>query len=179
MPRNLHQLPLNEDPQLTDWLLGASGLSPAVFQKMQLEQVKNLIEGDLSAALSNLENALSNLEATVSNLETNFPTKIKGLHSINIAFTTNGARQLATFAFPVTVVSFIDLRTTAGTCQLSLQIDGVAISPMSAILVGTSPQNIIATANNLGDVGQRLALIISNNSSGANLSGSIYLESAL
>lgn len=43
MPRNLHQLPLNEDPQLTDWLLGASGLSPAVFQKMQLEQVKDLI----------------------------------------------------------------------------------------------------------------------------------------
>ena len=40
MPRNLTDLPLNDDPQDTDWLLGASGISPAVFQKIPVGLVK-------------------------------------------------------------------------------------------------------------------------------------------
>ena len=38
--RNVSQLPENTDPQDTDWLLGASGNSPSVLQKMAVGNIK-------------------------------------------------------------------------------------------------------------------------------------------
>lgn len=38
--RNLSELPLNDNPQETDWLLGASGASPAVFQKIPVGAIQ-------------------------------------------------------------------------------------------------------------------------------------------
>ena len=38
--RNVSQLPENTDPQDTDWILGASGNSPSVFQKIAVGNIK-------------------------------------------------------------------------------------------------------------------------------------------
>ena len=38
--RNVSQLPENTDPQESDWLLGASGNSPSVLQKMAVGNIK-------------------------------------------------------------------------------------------------------------------------------------------
>lgn len=39
--KNLSQLPTNATPQETDWLLGASGVSPAVFQKIPVGAIQS------------------------------------------------------------------------------------------------------------------------------------------
>jgi hypothetical protein len=43
--RNLSQLPENTDPQVSDWLLGASGNSPSVLQKMAVGNIKSASSG--------------------------------------------------------------------------------------------------------------------------------------
>lgn len=40
--KNLSQLPTNATPQETDWLLGASGVSPAVFQKIPVGAIQKI-----------------------------------------------------------------------------------------------------------------------------------------
>lgn len=144
MARNLTDLPLNDDPQDTDWLLGASGISPAVFQKIPVGLVK--------------------------------AAKQKGALGVNIVAPTNGTRLLLTFPFPATVISFNDLKTTAGTCVIALNLNGTAITPISAVTVNSTPQDVTATASNTGLAGQRLELVVSSSTGAANLTGTIYLE---
>lgn len=146
MPRNLTDLPLNDDPQDTDWLLGASGISPAVFQKIPVGLVKTK------------------------------PPKQKGALGINIGAPTNGTRLLLTFPFPATIISLINLKTTGGTCVVALNINGTPITAISAITVNSTPQNLTAIAFNLASAGQALELVISGSTGAENLTGTIYLE---
>ncbi len=65
--RNVNQLPENTDPQDTDWILGASGNSPSVLQKIAVGNLKPDV--DIPTKVSELENDAKYLPLDLTGIE--------------------------------------------------------------------------------------------------------------
>lgn len=71
--------------------------------------------------------------------------------------------------FGYTVKGIYQISTASGTCTAAIKKNGTAITGLSAISVTSTPQDVTATALNVIAVGDALTLVITANSSGADL----------
>lgn len=68
-----------------------------------------------------------------------------------------------------TIEGLFGLKTSSGTVTAEVQIDGVAVTGLSAIAVTSVAQDVLATALRSIAVGSRVTLVLSANAAGANL----------
>ena len=73
----------------------------------------------------------------------------------------------ARYAF--TINGLYGVETSAGTCSLAVQINGVNVTGLSAVSVTSTPQDVSASAANAVAIGDQVTLIISSTSSAADL----------
>lgn len=71
--------------------------------------------------------------------------------------------------YPVVINGLYNLTTSSGTIDITVKKNGVNITGLSNITVTSSPQTILATALNSLAIGDRLTLVLANNSSSADL----------
>lgn len=123
-------------------------------------------------------------------------TAINVMMSIGVAYTTTGSlagilnptmtKELflevgenntfpldSSAGFAYTINSLNGLKTTSGTITLTVNINGVAVTGLSAIAVTTSPQNINATALNNVAVGNRVTYVTTSNATAASLEATL------
>jgi hypothetical protein len=73
----------------------------------------------------------------------------------------------ARFAF--TINQMFNLKTSAGTITAALQINGTPVTGLTALSVTSTPQSPSASAANVVSIGDRLTLVLTSNSSAADL----------
>lgn len=91
---------------------------------------------------------------------------------------TNSTVTLRLNAKYAYTVDNMSIKTTSGTITAALQIDGVSVTSISAVAVTSTEQTATATGANTASAGTTLNLVLTSNSSAANLSGSIQITKA-
>lgn len=87
-----------------------------------------------------------------------------------VANTTGNNLALdAKAAYGYTINQIRGLVTSSGTCTVAIQINGTNVTGLSALSVSSVAQDVSASAANTVAVGGRVTLVITANSSGANL----------
>lgn len=71
--------------------------------------------------------------------------------------------------YALTISGINNLKTSAGSIVLTIAINGIPVTGLSAITVNSTPQNISATALNAVAVGDRVTFSLSSGSSAADL----------
>lgn len=122
--------------------------------------------------------SLTDFVITVPNIKTVQSSSLLG--SGNLGINTFGAVFVAsptaktitlfTAPYATTINLLRGLRTTAGTCTISIQKNGVNVTGLASIAVTTTPQNPTASALNTLVAGDIVTLVIASPSSAANLS---------
>lgn len=82
----------------------------------------------------------------------------------------NGTIPLISSArYAFTINGLFNLKTSAGTITAAIQINGTNVTGLSALSVTSTPQSPTATAANSVSIGDRVTLVLSSNSTAANL----------
>ena len=81
-------------------------------------------------------------------------------------------RLYANYAFSI---DRLTIKTTSGTITAALQIDSTNVTSISAVSVTSTETTATATAANSVEVGNTVDLVLTSNSSAANLSGSVRI----
>lgn len=71
--------------------------------------------------------------------------------------------------FALTINQLFSLATVSGTIDLTFKINGVNVTGLTSITANSVSQDVIATANNVIAVGDKIELILSGNSSAVDL----------
>ena len=88
----------------------------------------------------------------------------------------NDTVYLTTYApFAFTINSVQNIQTSSGTITAAVKINGTNVTGLSAIAVTSSSQDVNATAANTVAVGDEVTVVLSSNSSAANLRGTILI----
>jgi hypothetical protein len=83
--------------------------------------------------------------------------------------------QAAAFAY---TVNSLAIRSASGTCTAKLQIDGVDITGISSVAVGSTETTATASGANAVTAGQTLALVVSGNSGATEVAFSVRVTRA-
>jgi hypothetical protein len=99
-------------------------------------------------------------------------------HSIVFGGVTpgNDTIYLTTYApYAFTIDSVQNIQTSTGTITAAVKINGTNVTSLSAIAVTSSSQDVTATGANTVAVGDEITVVLSSNSSAANLRGTILI----
>ena len=77
----------------------------------------------------------------------------------------------ATYGF--TITDFYNLKVDSGSLTLTVKINSTAVTGMSAVSIGSSAQNLTATANNVVNIGDQVTYVISSIVNPTNLQGTM------
>ncbi len=97
------------------------------------------------------------------------PTTSKSFGSYFSSAPSNSTIPLFTATVATTINEIRGLRTTSGTCTISIQIDGVNVTGLSGLSVTSAEQNPTASGANTVAVGADVTLVISSVSSAVGL----------
>ena len=89
------------------------------------------------------------------------PSTVKTFGSYNSTTPTVATIYLFTATTQTTINELRGLKTTSGTCTISIQINGVNVTGLTNLIVTSTPQNPIASGANIASVGQDVTLVIS------------------
>jgi hypothetical protein len=89
------------------------------------------------------------------------PTTVKTFGSYNSTTPTVSTIYLFTATTTTTINELRGLKTTSGTCTLSIQINGVNVTGLTNLNVNSTPQNPTASGASVASVGQDVTLVIS------------------
>lgn len=81
--------------------------------------------------------------------------------------------------YPFSVNGINNLFVSSGSIKISIKINGVDIDGLSGITVTTTPQNILATDNNIVSLNDRVTVVLSDNSSSAGLEFTMDMEKVI
>lgn len=88
----------------------------------------------------------------------------------------NDTLYLTTYApFAFTIDSVQNIQTSAGTITAAVKINGTNVTGLSAIAVTSTSQDATASGANSVAVGDEVTVVLSSNSSAANLRGTILI----
>jgi hypothetical protein len=112
-----------------------------------------------------------------SNLGTDERSKLN-LVSLNpfIGSVANGTVTLMQYAELPWTIEKVYAKTSSGTCEIAIQIDGVAVTGLSAVSVSSTEASATASGANSVAAGETVTLVISNNVDGVDLSVSLIGE---
>ena len=77
----------------------------------------------------------------------------------------------ATYGF--TIIDFYNLKVDSGSLTLTVKINSTAVTGMSAVSIGSSAQNLTATANKVVNIGDQVTYVISSIVNPTNLQGTM------
>jgi hypothetical protein len=136
--------------------------------------VPGVVWGDIAGTLSNQTDLQTALNAKFNNptgttsqyirgdgsLATT-PTTVKTFGSYNSTTPTVTTIYLFTATTQTTINELRGLKTTSGTCTISIQIDSVNVTGLTNLSVTSTAQNPTASAANIASVEQDVTLVIS------------------
>lgn len=138
--------------------------------------------GDLDAELTAIDTALSGKfntptgtisqyvrgDGSLSTFPT-IPTTSKSFGSYFSASPANSTIPLFTATVATTINEIRGLKTTSGTCTVSIQVDGVNVTGLSGLSVTSTEQNPTASGANSVAIGQDVTLVIASTASAVGL----------
>lgn len=93
-----------------------------------------------------------------------------GSGSVFIAAPANTTIPLISYAeYGFTINEIDNLHTASGSITVGIQINGTDVTGLAGLAVTNTPQSPAATGANIVHIGDRVTLVLSSNSSAANL----------
>lgn len=87
-----------------------------------------------------------------------------------IATPNNDTITLVAYSlFALTINQLFSLATVSGTIDLTFKINGVDVTGLTSITASSVSQDVVATANNVIAIGDKITLVLSGNSSSVDL----------
>jgi len=96
--------------------------------------------------------------------------EITKMGTLDYAVPTNTTiTAIASARYGFTINGLYGLSTSAGTIAVSVQINGVSVTGLDTITASSTPQDVLATALNVVNIGDKLTFILSSNAASADL----------